>query len=228
MSDHWTERLSAYVDGELEAGERDALEKHLAGCEQCRAVLKQLHGVKAWAEGYAGQPPRADIWPRIAATIRQRQEGAVVEDIQVARRRRRRPSIRVPYAIAAGIALAAVAGGSWWLARATAPQPEPQVVAAFAPTTGRSPELAILAAEKYGGAIAELERALMLGQSRLDTATVRVVQEKLAVIDRAIAEARRALAKDPNSSYLADHFASMMRRKLALLRNAAVVAGPRS
>ena len=34
-------------------------------------------------------------------------------------------------------------------------------------------------------------------------------------------EARAALASDPNSDYLADHFANMMRKKLALLRTVA-------
>ncbi len=48
------------------------------------------------------------------------------------------------------------------------------------------------------------------------------------VIDRAIGEARDALVRDPNSVYLADHYAGMMRTKLSLLRNAASMASPRS
>src|SRR5438093_13743429 len=32
-----SERLSAYLDGELEAGERGTVEAHLAGCEACTA-----------------------------------------------------------------------------------------------------------------------------------------------------------------------------------------------
>ncbi|MGH2487125.1 MAG: anti-sigma factor family protein, partial [Ktedonobacterales bacterium] len=33
------ERLSAYLDDELDTAERASLERHLAECEQCRAAL---------------------------------------------------------------------------------------------------------------------------------------------------------------------------------------------
>ena len=36
MNDHWTDRLSEYLDGDLTAGERTALEAHLAPCGVCR------------------------------------------------------------------------------------------------------------------------------------------------------------------------------------------------
>ena len=67
-------------------------------------------------------------------------------------------------------------------------------------------------------AVAELEDALARNESRLDTATVRVVRQNLAVIDRAIAEARAALQNDPANTYLNLHLADTMRRKVELLR----------
>jgi hypothetical protein len=48
--------------------------------------------------------------------------------------------------------------------------------------------------------------------------TVRVVRENLAIIDRAIADARIALQKDPGNAYLNFHLAQTMRRKVELLR----------
>ncbi|UCF41571.1 MAG: zf-HC2 domain-containing protein [Gemmatimonadota bacterium] len=208
MSDEWTAHLSAYLDGELDDRQGDALTAHLARCEECRGALAQLEGVRSWAATFPGRQPRVDVWPRIAEEIRRRQGGAA----------RRRAALRIPQALAAGILLAAVAGGSWWLARATAPTPEPIVVTQRAPEAGPSQHAAVLAAERYGAAIADLERALLEDGEGLDTATVRVLQQKLAVIDRAISEARDALARDPGSDYLADHYAGMMRRKLTLLR----------
>jgi hypothetical protein len=47
---------------------------------------------------------------------------------------------------------------------------------------------------------------------------VRVVRQNLAVIDRAIAEARTALERDPANTYLNLHLADTMRRKVELLR----------
>jgi hypothetical protein len=49
---------------------------------------------------------------------------------------------------------------------------------------------------------------------------VRVVRQSLAVIDKAIDQARRALAADPGNAYLNLHLASTMRRKVELLRRA--------
>jgi anti-sigma factor RsiW len=210
MSDQWTEHLSAYLDGELDDQRRDALTAHLARCEECRKALAQLAGVQSWAATFQGRPPRTDVWPRVAEEIRRRQGGAS----------RRRMAFRIPQTLAAGILLAAVASGSWWLARATAPEAETIIVARLTPEAGPAHQAAVLAAERYGGAIADLERALLQDEDGLDTATVRVLREKLGVIDRAIAEAREALAGDPSSEYLADHYAGMMKRKLTLLRSA--------
>ncbi len=215
MSDQWTDRLSAYLDGELDGEERDALTAHLARCEECRTAVAQLEGVRSWAATFEGRPPRVDVWPRIAESIRARRGRTA---------RRQFATFRVPQALAAGIVLAAVAGGSWWIARATAPEAAPVVVARVAPAAGPAQHAAVLAAERYGGAIADLERALLEDAEGLDTATVRVLREKLEIIDRAIAEARDALNRDPSSEYLADHYAGMMRRKLTLLRSASFAA----
>jgi len=73
-----------------------------------------------------------------------------------------------------------------------------------------------------------LERVLAQGRGRLDTATVRVIEKNLGIIDRAIRDAQSALAADPANSYLNLHLAQEMRRKLELLRQAAALAGART
>lgn len=45
--DEQRERLSAYLDGELGAEDRAALERHLPGCARCQAELADLRGVRA-------------------------------------------------------------------------------------------------------------------------------------------------------------------------------------
>jgi anti-sigma factor RsiW len=45
MNDIWTNRLSEYLDGELDNEERAALEAHLATCGQCYATLGELSQV---------------------------------------------------------------------------------------------------------------------------------------------------------------------------------------
>ena len=80
----------------------------------------------------------------------------------------------------------------------------------------------------YDQAIRELTAALEAGRDRLDTATVRVLEQSLQKIDAAIAQARRAVAADPASAYLHTHLAATMRRKLDLLRRAAALASAES
>jgi anti-sigma factor RsiW len=222
MPDPFTERLSAYLDDELSAADRRELEVHLAECATCRSDLDRLRQVTQWAATYAGTPTRADVWHGVREEIRQRVSPDVTPIEAVQGRERMRVS--VPLALAASLAFFAVGIGGWVAGRAMAPTPVAGVAAtAEAMMVSRPTGTALLAAEKYGAAIAQLEQALLHGEDRLDSATVRVVVQKLAVIDRAISEARVAMAKDPGSAYLAEHFATMMRRKLTLLRSAAAV-----
>jgi len=50
------------------------------------------------------------------------------------------------------------------------------------------------------------------------------VEQNLAIIDRAIDQARRALAADPASPYLHQHLALQMKAKLELLRRTTALA----
>jgi anti-sigma factor RsiW len=231
MNDRWSDRLSDYLDGELDAAERAELERHLAGCDECSATLEQLHRVVARARALEDVPPRADLWPGIAARIGVAGDGAPVgdvgvTDIEAARRRRRgrlaarRLTFSLPQLAAASVALMMLSGGTaWLLSRATNPpgeSPAPAGATSFVPA---SPTASL--ARSYDVAVVELERILEESRDRLDTVTVRIIEENLLVIDNAIAQAQRALARDPESIYLSEHLAATMQQKLEFLRQAA-------
>lgn len=216
MSDQWTTRLSAYLDGELSVVECADLERHLESCDECRTDLKQLRAVVGWAAGYEASEPANDVWPRIAAGIAGRPSGVV--DLGMRRRPQRRMRFTIPQTLVAAVALALVGAGGWWLARATAPNQMAMVIGVSATDAAATVTATIEVAQKYGPAIADLERVLLQGQDVLDSTTVRVLRQQLAIIDRALAEAREALARDPASEFLADHYAAMMKKKLNVLR----------
>jgi hypothetical protein len=67
--DEWTGRLSEYLDDELSAGDRLALEEHLRGCPGCRATVEQLRAVKVRAAGLAESRPGPHVWRGIAERI---------------------------------------------------------------------------------------------------------------------------------------------------------------
>jgi len=220
MNDKWTVQLSAYLDGELSADERTDLEQHLESCDTCRADLQQLKGVVGWAADYEGQEPANDVWPQISAAINDTPSGVV--NLAPRRKAQRRVSLSVLQALAASLALAAVGVGGWSLARLTTPESQmAAVIDISAPEAGATVTATIAVAQKYGPAISDLERVLLDEQQVLDSTTVRVLREQLAIIDRALAEAQEALAQDPASDFLADHYTGMMKKKLNVLRQAA-------
>lgn len=223
MNDQWTDRLSEYLDSELDHAEKTALESHLATCETCAATLAELRRVAARAHALDERPPARDLWPGIAERI-----GVSTDDLAV-RRTRRRISFTVPQLVAAGIALIAVSAGVARLAWNHAAAPSDA-----AATLSRLPAMEtavwVKADSSADQEVDELRIALAEGQrsGQLSPATVHKLERSLAVIDSAIAEAKRALALDPRSPYLNHHLADTMRRKLEFLREANRVATARS
>jgi anti-sigma factor RsiW len=221
MTDRWTDRLSEYLDDELSGAEREALEAHLVTCVECAAVLSDLRRVVARAAGLEHRGPARDLWPgiatRIGATAQARTEAVSLSS-------RRRWSFSFPQLAAAAILLMTLSGGTVWLLRS--PDSVPGGIATTPPVgvTGPTPVNArATASQSYAAAVADLERVLASGRGQLDTATVRVIQQNLDAIDRAIAQAQQALAADPANLYLNTHLAETMRRKLDLLRQAATL-----
>jgi anti-sigma factor RsiW len=212
MNDQWTNRLSEYIDGELDSSERAALESHLATCGHCYATLAELRQVVARAKTLEDRTPERNLWPNIADRIR---AGAVAARPPI-RQSARRFSFSVPQLLAACIALVLLSGGGVWMALQSRGQANPVTV------VQKGTGIKVTPVAQWTGqtdvAIAELQTALTQNERRLDTATVRIVRENLAVIDRAIADARIALQNDPGNAYLNLHLADTMRRKVELLR----------
>lgn len=225
--DAWTDRLSDYLDDALAPEERAALETHLAGCAECTATLDELRRVVARARGLDDRPPAADLWPGIAERI-----GVTPDVVSLpARRRARRFSFTVGQLAAAAAVLVVLGSGAAYLAlhRGTGAG---SIHEALQP--GGTPVSNVAwyhdAKASQDSAVAELRLALELSRrtGRLDSATVRVVEQSLATVDSAIAQAQRALAADTNSAFLSQHLAETLRRKSQLLRRASVLVTPRA
>lgn len=217
MNDLWTNRLSEYLDGDLDNTERAALEAHLATCGHCYATLAELREVVGRAKTLVDREPAKDLWAGIRAGL--------TTDAPIPLRRdrlvRRRFSLTVGQLLAASIALVLMSGFGMWLAvrHEKTPQPTQQ-----AGVPDRTPVREARWRVQSDQAIAELQDALEANESKLDTATVRIVRENLAVIDRAIAQAQHALRRDPGNTYLNLHLANTMRQKIELLRRVNALA----
>src|SRR5438067_6341762 len=115
MTDKWTERLSEYLDGELNETEGRSLEAHLASCAECAATLAELRGVTARAGSLDDRPPAHDLWTGIAQRIGTGAGAGDVRPIESAPTRKRaflarRLSFSLPQLAAAAVALMVVSG----------------------------------------------------------------------------------------------------------------------
>ena len=222
MTDSWTNRLSEYVDGDLDAATREALEPHLTTCAECRETRDELERVVARARRVGYREPAHDLWSSIEANIAERDT----------RRSRRLVTVSLGRLAAAAAIVAVVVGGITWQIASRRPTTSTQVAVVrdtVSPTvgvpTGGSSALAVAS---YRDAAADLERALDAGRSTLRPETMRVIDENLRTIDVAIAQADSALRRDPGSAYLNQYLASTMQRKLKLLRRAVEITTARS
>ena len=211
MTEHLGDRLSSYLDGELEGETLAAAEAHLEACAECRAALEGLRRVADRARTLEDRPPERDLWSGVAVRL----AGARPDVIPL---RRRRIAFSLPQLAAAGIAVVLLSSGAAVLLT-RAPRspvfPESPAAAMTAAPAGFASAQGI---RSYDVAIRDLEATLAARRSTLDTATIHAVEQSLAIIDRAIHQAEAALAQDPNNMYLNNHLAHALDRKLEVLR----------
>lgn len=246
--DNWTARLSEYLDGDLHATDASALEQHLRECAECEATLADLRIIAAEAGALGTQDPPRDLWTGIAAEIG---AGSAVISLDAHRKTRRSITLSMPQMAAAAVVLLAIGGTAVWQMQApradvrtvaTTTQPTSHTTNASdatpsATTTVVQPganatnalrnvsrsQTAQVQTLGYDAAINQLQQAADQNRTQLNPETTRVIEQSMGTIDRAIADARAALASDPANAYLHRHLDRTMKQKLELLRQAAKI-----
>lgn len=190
---------------------------------------KEIESIRAAAATLPLIEPSRDLWPGIEARL-----GARITDINQHARRRSRGvlvSTRI-LAIAASILVMATAGTTYLVLRDRLPAGT--TVATAAPAAVNPPAQSALGTAAslpvgngefgaYSEEIGDLQGAIAERRSRLDPATIAVIERNLRVIDGAIEESKRALAKDPNSELLTALLSEALASKVRLLRQAALL-----
>ncbi|MEX2181565.1 MAG: hypothetical protein WD771_05945 [Gemmatimonadaceae bacterium] len=181
----------------------------------------ELERIAAEARQLPPLTPSRDLWPGIAARIGQAPPRAA------------RPT-RLPgwnnglrLLVAASLLVAVTSGITWTIAtRApSATAGAPGLAATVDDETAAALHLAAFDASvtTMDEEIALLQGLVAERRDVLDPRTLAVLQANLRVIDRAIAESRKALAADPSSQFLAAQFARAYTSKITLLREAATL-----
>ena len=200
-----------------EGGSTASALEHVAGCAECRA---ELDGLRAVLADLAALPralaPARDLLPGIHARMDEVKPTQIGLAYNRAQATRALWSLRWPLAAAALLLMIATAVVTRiWTVRsdngAALAAARPGLLVRHQPVALQS---------KYEQAIVELEQLVETQRAQLSPTTLRLLEENLRVIDRAIRESRAALEQDPNNPLIHDGLQSAFEQKLNLLRRA--------
>jgi anti-sigma factor RsiW len=202
------DRLQEYVDGRLGDADREQVERHLAACEECAGAERELRDLLAQVAALPRDiAPSRDLRPPIHTAIARRARRPA--DFGSRTLRSARGTL-----MAAAIALVVFSSGLTALLMRGRGGTIGEVQPASAGAEFRVIEANYIAATN------ELEVALEELRAVLPPEAVRIIEENLAIIDGALAEASTALAADPHNPALSEMLVAAYQKKLDLLRRA--------
>jgi len=203
--------INDYVDGALPPGERDIVERHVAGCGECRQLVDDLRDIRRQTAALRPMEPPSRVWTGIERSLRQKKGpypffgGAA------------------PYwlAVAAMLVIATAAGTRFITSSRQAPGVAGTSAApADSADMAKSVEDDLLQAEQhYQRAINGLEQIANADKGALDPHTAATLQKNLSVIDSAISESRAALKAQPTSEPAQASLLDSFRTKIGLLED---------
>jgi hypothetical protein len=211
------EYISRTVDGELDPRRAARLERHLARCGDCRALLADLRKIVGGAAGLAAPEPSGKVWRNVragleAGTLRPSAEGARLD---------RRPLFgsSLPawrYAGAAVLAVALLVSGLV-IGRRLGRQD-----VRLGPEAGEAYTLAKLdeAERHYEQAVRSLGEAFAAGKGALDPRVTELFDRNLAVIDATIQACRAAVLAEPDDLEARNYLLAAYTKKVTLLDSA--------
>lgn len=213
--------LPDYLERSLDAANMAAVRLHLATCERCASLVRDLDDIRARAAELPLLTPSRDLWPEIEARL---SPGVVSLD-----ERRARMAIRRRHWLVNGAAAAALVVATATATVAGIRMLDRTHVRQIADTTITGPTIVVPVAEKipatltYEREIDGLRTIVRDRRAQLDPKTLAVIERNLSVIDSAIAESRAALLKDSTSAFLVDQLDHALDTKLTLLRTVALL-----
>lgn len=149
MSGHVGERLSPFLDGELDAREREEVARHVDGCAECARLLEELAAVDRLAAGEPVPAPEG-YFDAFAGRVRERIRGASAS---------RRPRVFEPAWLLAAAALVVAVVAPVLLREGPTSAPQSDALVAPAPAApAASPPAAAVGGTQAKGARVRQER----------------------------------------------------------------------
>ncbi|MDE3156638.1 MAG: zf-HC2 domain-containing protein, partial [Acidobacteriota bacterium] len=195
--DRYTEAIGDYVDGTLDERRRAEVDRHLADCPACRALVADLRQIHGAARQFEPLQPPARVWQEISRRIAA-ESGAIraAGPAQAVPARRAglsawlSPAWQAGLAAAAVLALITVTASIVWLIERPGGRQAPVTAstgaapasqASAAPATPESVAGELKQAEAhYEKAIAGLQQIAKAGEGSLDPKVAASLQKNLA------------------------------------------------
>jgi anti-sigma factor RsiW len=211
--------LSAFVDGDLTAGEAQAVRAHGAACPRCAALIAELAALVAAARGLDRPEPPPTLWSAV--------EGTLARQDRIDRRDRiDRPwwlSLRLfgggALAGAAAVSIVALGLSSWRAHRAAAfvATPAAVAVAATDPLLAEAETEFARAAAAYESSIEKLRGLLAREEPRWSAEERALYAERLVQLDEAIARSQDLARRSPADSTGNEQLFAAYQQKISFL-----------
>lgn len=228
--DRYAGAIEELVDGTLSDDRRRALDAHLDDCAACRALVADLQAIARAARTLEPIEPPPAVWARVSSGI-----------ATPPRRGFTAFAFQSPWLAAAAVVVVAAGVTAALLVHGPGPSPSstpPPSGAAVAPAaTGNVPVDAIVqhvedelkqAEQHYQAALTDLDRIAASGDSALDPKVTAALRQNVAIVDKAIADSRAALAEEPGSVPARESLFDALRRKVTLLQDTIALVGEMS
>lgn len=209
------ESLDDYLDDQLDAGTRDAIDAHLAGCPACPALVADVRAFRRTARALGPIEPPAHVWTELQSRL---PPGADVAPSLLERLGLSFSGWRMLQPLGAVASLVLVVSSLAWVGTRLAVAPIPVA------GSGALAEFQIAEAE-YTDAIARLQEAADTAGPRLDALTNATLRSSIDEIDTAIGDAREALMQEPGDALSQESLLDALGNKVALLQDTVTLAG---
>ncbi len=205
--------LGDFVDGETTPDERRRLEQHLAGCSDCRNVVKETRALLVATATLAREiPPGKDLWPDIRAGIGRHRIARSETGSSWSGARTRW------LGLAASLLVVALAGSTALWLRESDRMPAVADLSGTALPAGYESATIDDQVREYVEAAELLQASIRERRTQLSPETQAVLEKNLAIIDQAIAEVRGVLESDPEDRGNALMLQAMHQQTVELLR----------
>ncbi len=203
------QKISDYVDNELNSTEKQLVEKHLESCPECQKLHEDFKKIKTGAQGLMEFAPSGQTWFKIATGIKEKQKEALRPSPIRQRRFVFSPS-SMGWVVSAALLLIIVVGALTIVPKLSTP-------------VANSEQYVISKLEEaelyYQKAIDALWEAVSVREENIDPQLYVVFQENLDIIDDSITACKEAILSRPNNLDSRNFLLAAYREKRDLLEN---------